>query len=225
MARLPMAIRLGVLISGRGTNLRAIFESIEQGELPAEVALVVCNRHDAPGLDFARGREVPILLVSRNEIRRRADRHDAIRAALEQAGVDLAVCAGWDEILIPSFVNAFAGRLINIHPSLLPAFGGGCQAQADALRYGVKVSGCTVHFVTDDVDAGPIIVQRAVPVLEGDTPQSLADRILQQEHEALPEAIRLYAEGRLRIDGRRVHVLPPGPIRRTHDLTMASPDR
>lgn len=218
--RLPIGIRLGVMISGRGTNLLAILEAIEAGELPAGVALVVCNRPDAAGLEYARCREIPTLVISRAEIARRAERHAAIQAALEEAGVNLVVCAGWDEILTPAFVAGFAGRLINIHPALLPAFGGGCQAQADAIRHGVKISGCTVHFVTDDVDAGPIIVQRAVPVLEEDTPQSLAERILAEEHRALPEAIRLYAQGRLRIEGRRVRVLPDAARRHSQELGM-----
>jgi phosphoribosylglycinamide formyltransferase 1 len=199
--------RLGVLISGRGSNLLAILEAIERGELPAEVALVVSNRAEAPGLEHARARGIPIFVADRAVYPRRADRQDAIRQALEAVEVDLLVLAGWDEILLPSFVAAYRGRILNIHPSLLPAFPRGLHAQADALAHGIKVSGCTVHFVTDDVDGGPIILQRAVPVLEDDTPETLAARILAEEHRALPEAIRLHAEGRLRIEGRRVRIL------------------
>lgn len=201
-------IPLGVLISGRGSNLLAILEAIEREELPAEVALVVSNRAQAPGLEFARARAIPTIVVERGPQGDRAERHEAIRTALEARGVELVVCAGWDEILTPDFVAAHAGRILNTHPSLLPAFGGGLHAPADALAHGVKLSGCTIHFVTDDVDGGPIVDQRPVPVLDDDTPESLADRILAQEHRALPETIRLYAEGRLRIEGRRVRILP-----------------
>jgi phosphoribosylglycinamide formyltransferase-1 len=201
-------LRLGVLISGRGSNLLAILEAIDRQELPAEVALVISNRGDAAGLGHARACAVPTLLVDRASNRDRAARHEQIRAALVAAGVQLVVCAGWDEILVPPFIRAFEGRILNTHPSLLPSFPGGLHAQADALAHGVKLSGCTIHFVTDDIDAGPIVLQHAVPVLEDDTPETLAARILAEEHRALPEAIHLYAEGRLRIDGRRVRVLP-----------------
>jgi phosphoribosylglycinamide formyltransferase 1 len=201
-------IRLGVLISGRGSNLLAILEAIEREELPAEVALVVSNRAQAPGLEFARASAIPTFVVERGRQGDRAERHEAVRTALEARGVELVVCAGWDEILTPDFVAAHAGRILNTHPSLLPAFGGGLHAPADALAHGVKISGCTIHFVTDDVDGGPIVDQRPVPVLDDDTPESLADRILAEEHWALPEAIRLYAEGRLRTEGRRVRILP-----------------
>jgi phosphoribosylglycinamide formyltransferase 1 len=200
--------RLGVLISGRGSNLLAILREIERGELRADVALVVSNRPEAPGLEHARQRSIPTVFVDRRSGEPRAARHAAIRAALDTARVDLVVCAGWSEIFVPEFVAAYDGRIINTHPSLLPAFGGGLHAHADALAYGVKVSGCTVHFVTDELDSGPIILQRAVPVLEDDTPETLSARILAEEHVALPEAIRLYSEGRLRIEGRRVRVLP-----------------
>ena len=202
-------LRLGVLISGRGSNLLAILEAIERGELPAVVALVVSNRAAAPGLEHARARGVRTFVVDRATYPDRAARQDAVRTALVAADVDLVVCAGWDEILLSPFLAAYAGRILNTHPSLLPAFGGGLHAQADALAHGVKVSGCTIHFVTDQVDGGPIILQRAVPVLDDDTPETLGARILAEEHRALPEAIRLYAEGRLRVDGRRVRILPP----------------
>jgi phosphoribosylglycinamide formyltransferase 1 len=201
-------IRLGVLISGRGSNLLAVLEAIEREELPAEVALVVSNRPQAPGLEFALARAIPRFVVERGAQSDRAERHEAVRTALEARDVDLVVCAGWDEILTPEFVAAHAGRILNTHPSLLPAFGGGLHAPADALAHGVKVSGCTIHVVTDDVDGGPIVLQRPVPVLDDDTPETLAERILAEEHRALPEAIRLYAEGRLRTEGRRVRILP-----------------
>jgi len=199
--------RLGVLISGRGSNLLAILEAIDRRELRAEVALVISNRPQAPGLCHARAYHVPFHVIDRASYPSRADRHCAIRQALDAAGVELVICAGWDEVLLPSLVAAYAGRILNVHPSLLPAFAGGLHAQADALAYGVKVSGCTVHFMTDQVDGGPIVVQRAVPVLEDDTPETLAARILAEEHQALAEAIRLYALGSLCLDGRRVRIL------------------
>ena len=124
------------------------------------------------------------------------------------ADVDLVVCAGFDEILRPEIVSELSGRMMNVHPSLLPAFGQTLHAQAEALAYGVKLTGCTVHIVTDDLDAGPIVVQRPVPVLEDDTVESLSARIVAEEHKALPEAVRLYAEGRLVVEGRRVRILP-----------------
>ncbi len=201
--------RLGVLISGRGSNLLAILEAVEHGELPVDVALVVSNRAEAAGLAHARGRGVPTRVIDRAAYPRRAARHAAILDALGEAGIDLVVCAGWDEILEPALVQVYAGRMLNVHPSLLPAFAGTIHAQRDALNHGVKISGCTVHFVTDDVDGGPIVLQRPVPVFESDTPVSLATRILVEEHIALPEAIRLWADGRLHFDGRRVRIAPP----------------
>ena len=199
--------RLGALISGRGSNLLAILEAHARGELPVEIGLVISNR-EAAGLAHARDRDVPTRVIDRDAYPNRAARHAAILEALREAEVDLVVCAGWDEILDTVLVQAYAGRMLNVHPSLLPAFAGTLHAQQDALAHGVKVSGCTVHFVTDDVDGGPIVLQRAVPVLEDDTAESLSARILAEEHRALPEAICLWAEGRLRIDGRRVSILP-----------------
>ena len=199
-------LRLGVLISGRGSNLLAILEAIERGEVPATVALVVCNRAEAPGLAHATSRGIPTFLATRTMHPVRADRHAAIADALVEAGAELLVLGGWSEIFVPEFVQHFEGRILNVHPSLLPAFGGTLHAQAEALAYGVKVSGCTVHLVTTDLDAGPIVVQRTVPVLDDDTVESLSARILAEEHLALPEAIRLFAEGRVSVDGRRVSV-------------------
>ena len=201
-------LRLGVLISGRGSNLRAILDSIDCDDLPASVEVVACNRADAPGLVHATDRGIPTFVADRASCPRRSDRHAAISDALAAADVDLVVLAGWDEILVPKFIARFDARILNVHPSLLPAFAGTLHAQADALRYGVKVSGCTVHLVTDDVDCGPIVVQRTVPVLEDDTAETLAARILAEEHRALPEAIRLWAAGRVHIEGRRASILP-----------------
>ena len=203
--------RIAVLISGRGSNLLALVEAIERGEIPAEIVLVVSNRAEAGGLDHARSRAIATLTADRARYPKRTERQQRILAALMAADVDLVVCAGFDEILRPEIVAELSGRMMNVHPSLLPAFGQTLHAQAEALAYGVKVTGCTVHIVTDDLDAGPIVVQRAVPVLEDDTVESLSARIVAEEHKALPEAVRLYAEGRLVIEGRRVRILGSVP--------------
>jgi phosphoribosylglycinamide formyltransferase-1 len=200
--------RIAVLISGRGSNLLALIHAIERDGIPAEIALVISNRAEAGGLEHARSRAIPTLTADRSRYPKRVDRQGRIRAALLAADIDLVVCAGFDEILPPEIVADFSGRMLNVHPSLLPAFGQTLQAQAEALAYGAKLSGCTVHLVTDDLDAGPIVLQRAVPILEDDTVESLSARIVAEEHKALPEAVKLWAEGRLAVDGRRVRVLP-----------------
>jgi phosphoribosylglycinamide formyltransferase-1 len=201
--------RVGVLISGRGSNLLALIEAIERGDVPAEIVLVVSNRAEAGGLAHARSRAIPTLVADRVRFPKRQARQERIHAALLAADLDLVVCAGFDEILRPEVVATFSGRMLNVHPSLLPAFGQTLHAQAEALAYGVKVSGCTVHLVTDDLDAGPIVVQRAVPVLEDDTVESLSARIVAEEHKALPEAVKLWAEGRLTVEGRAVRRRSP----------------
>jgi phosphoribosylglycinamide formyltransferase-1 len=201
-----MPLRLGVLISGRGSNLRAIAEAIGRGQLDARIELVVCNRAEAGGLAWAQAEQLRTSLLTRSDLPARAQRHAAMRAVLESAEVELVVLAGFDEVLTSDFVRAFDRRIINIHPSLLPSFGGTMRAVREAYDYGVKVSGCTVHFVTDSLDAGPIVLQRPVEVREVDTVETLAERILAEEHLALPEAIGLYAAGRLRIEGRRVRL-------------------
>ena len=199
--------RIAVLISGRGSNLLALLEAIERGQIPAEIVLVVSNRAEAAGLTHARSRAIPTLTADRARYPKRVDRQQRILSALVAADVDLVVCAGFDEILRPEIVAELSGRMMNVHPSLLPAFGQTLHAQVEALAYGVKVTGCTVHFVTDDLDAGPIVVQRTVPVLEDDTVESLSARIVAEEHIALPEAVRLFAEGRLVVEGRRVRIV------------------
>jgi phosphoribosylglycinamide formyltransferase-1 len=162
-------------------------------------------------LEHARSRAIPTLLADRARYPRRAARQERMRSALLASDIDLVVCAGLDEILMPAVVADFSGRMMNVHPSLLPAFGQTLYAQAEALAYGAKVSGCTVHLVTDDLDAGPIVVQRPVPILEDDTEATLSARILAEEHTALPEAVRLFAEGRLVVQGRRVRILDGRP--------------
>src|SRR3954454_19988871 len=200
--------RVAVLISGRGSNLLALIEAIECGDIPAEIVLVVSNRAEAGGLAHARSRAIPTLTADRARYPKRVARQERIHDALLAADIDLGVCAGFDEILRPEVVASFSGRMLNVHPSLLPAFGQTLQAQAEALAYGVKLTGCTVHLVTDDLDAGPIVVQRAVPVLDNDTVESLSARIVAEEHTALPEAVRLWSEGRLVVNGRRVLLAP-----------------
>lgn len=201
-------IRLGVLASGRGTNFQAIVDAIYNGELAAEVALVVCNHSGAGVIQKATRAGVPVEVYELRGFTSRLAKQRVIAGRLKQLGVDLVVCAGWDRVLHPEFVEQFSKRIINIHPSLLPAFGGGLHAVEDALAAGVKLTGCTVHFVTNEVDSGPIIAQAPVEVLPEDTVETLAERIHVQEHRLLVEGIRLFSEGRLRITGRQVVILP-----------------
>jgi len=195
--------RLGILLSGRGSNFIAIADSVESGRIPhAEIALVISNRAEAPGLEAARRRGLDArLLPSRGKTR---EQHDAeVMAALREKQVDLVCLAGYMRLLSPGFVRAFPARILNIHPSLLPAFRG-LEAQKQALEHGVKVSGCTVHIVDKQLDHGPIVLQRTVPVLETDDLASLSARILEQEHRAYTEAINLMLSGEYRVEGRRL---------------------
>jgi len=200
------------LISGQGTNLEAILRRIEAGTLDVDVRVVISNRPGAPGLAFSRERNIPTYVYARSDFPSRDAQQDAAQAQLEQAGVELVVLAGFDQILSESFVDAFSYRMINLHPSLLPAFGGGMHAVRDALDYGAKVTGVTVHFIAADfpaADSGPIISQAAVPVLEGDDEESLLARVQAAEHRLLPDVIQLFAEHRVQVTGRRVRVLEP----------------
>ena len=199
MAALP---KLGILLSGRGSNFEAIADSIKAGRLQAEIAIVISNRADAAGLESSRRRGLNAKLIpSKGRVREEHDRE--VIAALKEAGVDLVCLAGYMRLLSPEFVGAFPNRVLNIHPSLLPAFPG-LDAQKQALEYGAQVSGCTVHIVDEHLDHGPIIVQRAVPVLETDDERSLSARILAQEHIAYTEALRLMLSGEVAVEGRRV---------------------
>ncbi|GIW06489.1 MAG: phosphoribosylglycinamide formyltransferase [Dehalococcoidia bacterium] len=204
--------RIGVLVSGRGSNLQALLDAQAAGTLGGEVVVVISNHAGVPALERAAKAGVPTVVLERDAFESRKAQHLAICEALVSHNVDIVVLAGFDRILHPEVVRRFQQRILNVHPSLLPAFAGGLHAQADALDYGVKVAGCTVHFVTEEVDAGPIVLQAPVPVLDDDTVESLSARILEEEHRILPEAVRLLAEGRLRIEGRRVRVLPD-PLR------------
>jgi phosphoribosylglycinamide formyltransferase-1 len=194
--------KLGILLSGRGSNFEAIADSIKAGRLQAEIAIVISNRADAPGLESAKRRGLnAVLIPSKGRVR---EEHDAdVIMALKHAQVDLICLAGYMRLLSPEFIRAFPNRIINIHPSLLPAFPG-MDAQKQALEYGVRVSGCTVHFVDEHLDHGAIILQKTVPVLDGDDVHSLSARILEQEHAAYSEAIGLLLSGEIEIQGRAV---------------------
>jgi phosphoribosylglycinamide formyltransferase-1 len=197
-----MSGRLGVLISGRGSNFLAIADAIDEGRLDAEIAVVISNRAEAPGLELAQKRGIRALsLPSRGSDREVYDRQ--LIAELCAKGVDLVCLAGFMRILSGHFIRHFAGRILNIHPSLLPAFPG-LDAQHQALEHGVKFSGCTVHLVDEGLDSGPILKQAIVPVLAEDTSESLSARILKEEHRIYAEAIALVLSGRYRIEGRRV---------------------
>lgn len=200
------SLRLGILVSGRGTNLQAILDAIAGGELDAQVALVACNHEGVQAIARARRAGAPVEVYTQEEYGTRKAQQAAMARKLAEANVDLVVCAGWDRIFTQEFVEAFRGHIINVHPSLLPAFAGGLHAVREALEYGVKVTGCTVHFVTDELDGGPVISQAAVPVQPGDDEESLAERIHIEEHRLLVEAIRLYGQDKLEIRGRLVKV-------------------
>jgi phosphoribosylglycinamide formyltransferase 1 len=194
--------RLGILLSGRGSNFVAIADSIATGRLDAEIAVVISNRADAPGMAAARQRGLKVALLPSRGIER--EEYDArLAAELDQAGVDLICLAGYMRLLSASFIQRYPLRILNIHPSLLPAFPG-LEVQQKAIDHGAKVSGCTVHFVDEGLDSGPIVKQAAVPVLDYDTAESLAARILKEEHRIYSEAIALVLSGKFRIEGRRV---------------------
>ena len=194
---------LGILLSGRGSNFVAIADSVDAGRIPeARIAVVISNVGDAPGITAARQRKLEALVIpSKGKPREQHDRE--VVAALKQHNVDLICLAGYMRLLSPWFVQQFPRKILNIHPSLLPAFPG-LEAQEQAFAYGVKVSGCTVHFVDEELDHGPIIVQKTVQVLDGDNERSLAERILEQEHLAYTEAINIVLQGRFKIAGRRL---------------------
>lgn len=198
-----MTKRIGVLLSGRGSNFEALADSVQAGRIPdAEIALVISNREDAPGLLRAAERGIAARAIPSKGLQREAyDR--LVVAALNEARVELVCLAGFMRLLSPFFVAAFPGRILNIHPSLLPSFPG-LEAQRQALDYGVKFSGCTVHLVDENLDAGPIVAQAIVPIKPEDTEETLSARILVEEHRIYTEAVRLVLSGKFRIEGRRV---------------------
>ena len=198
-------INVGVLISGRGSNLQAIIDASEKKKMPAKVVVVVSNRPDAYGLERAKKHNIPTAVFEPNNFPDKNTYELEIVKTLKEHKVDLLCLAGYMRIVGPVLLEHYQGRMMNIHPALLPSFPG-LNVQKAAIDHGVKVSGATVHFVDEGCDTGPIIVQAAVPVLENDTEETLSARILEQEHRIYPEAIKLFAEGRLKIEGRRVRI-------------------
>lgn len=199
-------IKLGILVSGRGSNLQAIIDNIENGTLSAEIAVVISDQADAYALERGRKHNIPAVHVNPAGYKGKRDEYDALLVKeLREKNVDLVCLAGFMRIISPTLIKAFPNRIINIHPALLPAFPG-LHVQKKALEHGVKFSGCTVHFVDEGMDTGPIIIQAAVPVLDTDTEDTLSQRILKQEHKIYSRAIQLFAEGKLKVEGRIVSV-------------------
>jgi phosphoribosylglycinamide formyltransferase-1 len=197
-----MKKRIGVLLSGRGSNFEALAQSAAAGRIPAEIAIVVSNREGAPGIQRAEARGIRTHVIPSKGLEREAyDRQ--VATVLNEAKVDLICLAGYMRLLSPFFVAAFPNRILNIHPSLLPSFPG-LESQRQALEYGVKLAGCTVHFVDENLDAGPIVLQAVVPVEDKDSEESLSARILKEEHRIYSEAVRIVLEGKFKIEGRRV---------------------
>ncbi len=202
-----MKKRIGILLSGRGSNFEALADSVAAGRIPnTEIAVVVSNREGAPGIDRAAARGLDARTIPSKGLEREAyDRQ--VAAVLQEKQVDLVCLAGYMRLLSPFFVAAFPGRILNIHPSLLPAFPG-LESQRQALEHGAKFSGCTVHFVDENLDAGPIVLQAIVPIEDADTPETLSERVLREEHRIYSEAVRIVLESRYRMEGRRVIVVP-----------------
>jgi len=196
-------IDIAVLVSGRGSNLQAIIDACARKDFPARVACVISNRPDAYGLERAKKAGIPTEVVDHKDYDGREAFEDALDGAIRGFNVGLVCLAGFMRILTPGFVNRWRDRLINIHPSLLPAFRG-LHTHERVIEAGIRISGCTVHFVTPEMDDGPIIMQAAVPVHEDDTPDELADRVLEMEHRIYPEAVRLFALGKVRVAGAKV---------------------
>jgi len=198
-------INIGVLASGRGTNLQAIIEAIEEGKIEGEIKVVISDNPDAYALKRAKQNNIETQYINFKKFKKREDYDKEIIKSLKEKKIDLVVLAGYMRILSPYFIRTYKNKIINIHPALLPSFSG-LHAQGQAVKYGVKVSGCTVHFVDEGVDSGPIVLQRAVEVKDDDTEESLAERILKEEHQIYPRAIQLFCQGRLIIKGRKVFI-------------------
>ena len=197
--------KIGVVVSGRGSNLQSIIDHIAEGKLNVEIAVVVSDHKEAFALERAAKAGIPTAVVERKGCKDKAEFEDKIDAALRDKGAEVVVLAGFMRILTGHFISRWENKIINIHPALLPSFKG-VDAQGQAVDYGVKIAGCTVHFVDEGTDTGPIILQKVVPVFDDDTEETLAARILIEEHKALPEAIQLWADGKLTIKGRKVYV-------------------
>ena len=198
--------KIGVLVSGRGSNLQAIMDRIADGYLPLEIAVVISDKEDAFALKRAADAGIKTVVVNRKGCASKEEFENKITEVLHEQDCELVVLAGFMRILSSNFVNKWHHKIINIHPALLPSFPG-LHGQGQAVTYGVKISGCTVHFIDEGTDSGPIILQKAVSVLDDDTEDTLAERILVQEHIAMPEALKLWAEDKLEISGRKVKVL------------------
>jgi phosphoribosylglycinamide formyltransferase-1 len=204
-----IALRVAVLASGRGSNLQAVIDAIEAGTVQSKIVAVISNKKEAPALERARRQGLSTIFVDPKPYAGRPDSREAydreLLDVLRQHDVELVLLAGYMKIVTTVLVEAFANRMMNIHPSLLPSFPG-LDVQKKAIEWGCKLAGCTVHFVTEGVDDGPIILQAAVPIFDDDTPDTLSARILEQEHKIYPRAVQLFAEGRLRVEGRRVFI-------------------
>ncbi|MCX6688993.1 MAG: phosphoribosylglycinamide formyltransferase [Methanoregula sp.] len=197
--------RIAVIASGRGSNFQAIIDAIKEGTVPATCIALITDNPKAYAIERAEQAKIPVIVIDYAAFASKKEYEQALLAAMQRVNPALFVLAGYMRIVGKEIVDAFSGRMINIHPALLPSFTG-LHAQRQAVQYGVKVSGCTVHFVDDSLDGGPVICQQCVPVLDGDDEDALAERILAHEHRCLPEAIRLFCEDRLKIDGRRVRI-------------------
>ncbi len=196
-------LKIGVLVSGRGTNLQSIIDNIENKNIPAEIVIIISNIPDAYALSRAEKHGIKTKVIEHKAFKAREEFEKAIIETLKAESVELVCLAGFMRLLSPFFINTFKHRIMNIHPALLPSFPG-THAQKQAFDYGVKITGCTVHFVDEGTDTGPIIIQEAVPVLDNDTDESLSSRILEKEHTLYPKAIKLFAEGKIEVRGRRV---------------------
>ena len=198
-------LKLGVLISGNGSNLQSIIDHIEKGSLKAVIKIVISNNPDAYGITRAKKHGIPVVVLKNGDFKNKEEFDLELIGILESKGVDLVILAGFMRIITPTLLKAFPQKIMNIHPALLPSFPG-IHGQKQALEYGVKISGCTVHFVDEGVDTGPIIMQKAVQVFDDDTEETLAARILTEEHRIYPQAIQLFAEGKIGIKGRKVRI-------------------
>jgi len=202
--------KIAVLVSGGGSNLQSIIDSVESGYLNIKIAVVLSNKEEAYGLTRAKNNQIPTQIVNHGDFKNREEFENRLIEILDGYAVELVVLAGFMRVLTPLFVNHYHHRIMNIHPAILPSFPG-THAQKQALDYGVRFSGCTTHFVDEGTDTGPIIIQAIVPVLPDDTEETLGSRILKEEHRIFPESLKLWSEGRIRIEGRKVRVLKNKP--------------
>ncbi|MCL2473342.1 MAG: phosphoribosylglycinamide formyltransferase [Alphaproteobacteria bacterium] len=198
-------LKIGILISGRGSNMASIIEACERGEISAQVACVISNKADAKGLEFAKAHNIPAIVIPHKNYEDRQSFEEVIDKVLTEHNVQLVCLAGFMRLLTAWFTERWTDRIVNIHPSLLPSFKG-TKTHKEALEYGAKITGCTVHFLRAEMDHGPIIVQKAVPILEGDTEETLGQRVLQEEHKAYVEALKMIADNRVNIIDERVFI-------------------